>query len=334
MARMIARRVQQRGHVVQLLTGTHEDTIQHAAFDGLTVTAVPSFDPPVLQKIREWQPEILHVIDAVDPSFPHAALTMAQAWKLPLMITPASAIETWQDSTATMAVCRAAERVFVLTNAEAERFRRCGVDAKKLVVTGQGSHLEGTPDPAGFRRRYSITGPLVLFLGRKVSFKGYQILLEATRHTWAQRDDSMFMFVGPRWDSDCGEQFRTFADPRIIELEMVEEQEKYSALTACDVLCLPTTIDVFPLVFVEAWACGKPVITATFPGAAEVIHDGEDGLIVKPEPVALADAIVALLNDPERRLALGEAGRARVKRELNWDAVVDCIVEAYYQNLG
>ena len=333
MARVIAERMQQRGHAVQLLMATHENTIQRTTYNGVAITAVPLLDAQALQEIQEWQPEILHSIDAVDPFFPRAALTRARAGKRPFMITPASAIETWQDSKATMAVCREAEAVFVLTNEEAERFRCDGVDARKLVITGQGSYLQGTPNPASFRRRYDIVGPLVLFLGRKLYFKGYQTLLEATRHVWTQLPDTIFMFMGPRWDADCVDLFRTFADPRIIELEVADEQEKYSALTACDVLCLPTTVDVFPLVFVEAWACGKPVITAPFPGAAEVVRDGKDGLIVEREPVALAKAIVTLLNDPGRRLVLGEAGRQRVRRELNWDVVADRILEGYHHAL-
>jgi len=329
MARVIAKQMQQRGHTVQLLMSTHEDTVQHTTFDGVPVVAVPALHPQALQEILEWRPDIVHAIDTVDPHFPRAALTMAQVWRTPFVITPASAIETWQDVPATMEVCCAADMVFVLTNKEAERFCQYGVNSKRLVVTGQGAHLLGNPDPDGFRRRYGITGPLVLFLGRKVHFKGYKTLLEATRQVWVQRDDTIFLFMGPRWDTACLDTFDTFAHPRIIEVEEADEQEKYSALSACDLLCLPTMIDVFPLVFVEAWACGKPVITAPFPGAAEVVRHGIDGLIVEQEPASLSEAIIALLNDPQRRQALGTAGRERVQYELNWAVVVDRIEEGY-----
>ena len=113
---------------------------------------------------------------------------------------------------------------------------------------------------------------------------------------------------------------------------MVDDSTKYSALTACDLVCLPTSADVFPLVFIEAWTCGKAVITSPFPGIHEIIHDGEDGLIVKAEPDALATAILSLLEDPEYRLSLGNAGRVRVQSHFNWRSVTN-IIEAAYVSL-
>ena len=40
------------------------------------------------------------------------------------------------------------------------------------------------------------------------------------------------------------------------------------ALAACTVFCLPSTADIFPLVFLEAWACARPVVSGAFPGAS------------------------------------------------------------------
>jgi len=329
MARLIAKCMQQRGHTVHLCMGAQRQAPHEMTEEGLTISALLSLEPEYVKRVIGWKPDIVHAIDTVDPYYPRAALGIAQRWRVPFVITPASAIDTWHDVEDTLAVCRSADLVFVLSNTEAMRFQSHGVAAERLVSIGQGAHLSDSWDAAGFRQRYGINTSLVMFLGRKVRSKGYGLLLEASRHIWVKRSDAVILFMGPRLDDDCAYLFETFADPRIIELPTMNEHEKHSALRACDLLCLPTMIDVFPLVFVEAWVCGKPVVTTPFPGVADVVRDGVDGVVAEPNPLSLAQAIITLLDDPERRHALGAAGRQRVTHELNWESIADQIEAGY-----
>jgi phosphatidylinositol alpha-1,6-mannosyltransferase len=65
----------------------------------------------------------------------------------------------------------------------------------------------------------------------------------------------------------------------------------------------------FGLVFLEANACGKPVIGGKAGGAVEAVRDGETGLLVDGgEPSQIARAILALVNSPETAAKMGEAG--------------------------
>lgn len=329
MTRLLAARIQRRGHTVHLCMAARQPTALTLTEDGLSVSALPNLEPEQVQRAVGWKPDLVHAIDTVEPDFPRAALTMAKHWQVPFVITPASAIDTWRDVEDTLAVCRSADTVFVLTNTEAARFQSLGVAAERLVSIGQGASLSPTWDAAGFREKHAISGPLVLFLGRKIRFKGYHLLLDASRSIWARHPTAMLLFMGPRWDTDCAELFDAYADPRIIELPTMDEHDKHSALHACDLLCLPSLVDVFPLVFVEAWSCGKPVVAAPFPGVADVVRHGVDGLIAEPDPQTLALAIADLLVDPERRRTMGAAGRRRVLSELNWDAIADQIETCY-----
>ncbi|GAB4195206.1 MAG: hypothetical protein OHK0022_11760 [Roseiflexaceae bacterium] len=329
MARLLAAQIQRRGHTVHLCMAARQPTALSLMEDGLAVSALPSLEPDQVQQVIGWKPDIVHAIDTVEPDFPRAALTMARHWRVPFVITPASAIDTWRDVEDTLAVCRSADRVFVLTNAESARFQSLGVSAERLVSIGQGASLSPTWDAAGFRRKHGISGPLVLFLGRKIRFKGYHLLLEASGSIWTRHPDTTLLFMGPRWDTDCAELFERFADPRIIELDALDEHEKHSALRACDLLCLPSMIDVFPLVFVEAWTCGKPVVATPFPGVADVVRHGIDGVIAEPDPHALAQAIAKLLDNPELCRAMGATGQQRVVSELNWEAIADQIEICY-----
>ena len=328
MAQYLAESLRRRGHRVGLYcSGMDEESARWMASAGVEVGVLPTAAP------SEDRPDLVHALDCVWPDYPQAALRLARAWQVPFVFTPASAPGVWQDREAVLEVARAADAVFVLTEAERRLVAGAGVAPSALHLIGQGPHLSSTPpDGAAFRARHGIEGPMVLFLGRKMRTKGYELLLRAARTVWADHPGARFVFAGPDWDEDCAEVFAAHRDPRILDLGMVGETEKADALAACDVFCLPSTVDVFPLVFVEAWASGKPVVSASFAGGEEVVRHGVDGLLCDPHSDAVAAAVGRLLADPAGAAAMGAAGRARTERELGWEAVTDK-VEAVYARL-
>jgi glycosyltransferase involved in cell wall biosynthesis len=97
-----------------------------------------------------------------------------------------------------------------------------------------------------------------------------------------------------------------------------------SALYRTADLCLfPSRYEPLGNVVIQAWAHGLPVVAAASTGPAALIRDGEDGRLVPvDDPIALADAARALLDDPAARARLAGAGLARVSREFSPDAVV------------
>ncbi|MDX3382457.1 glycosyltransferase family 4 protein [Streptomyces niveiscabiei] len=273
--------------------------------------------------------DLVHAIDAFHPQDIAAGLELARAWDAPFVVTPATAPDVWPDRETVLDGCRRADAVFALSTAEHDMLCHAGVDTSRLHIIGQGPHLPGTPDPVRFRRHHGIEGPIVLFLGRKTRSKGYVMLLEATRHVWAEHPDATFVFMGSRWDEDCAQRFAEHADPRVIELGLADEDAKHSALAACDLLCVPSTVDLFPLVYVEAWACRKPVIASTFLGSEEVVAHGRDGLLVRPTVRSVAEAVGRLLADPAERCAMGQHGYDKVRRDLGWDAVTERVHTVY-----
>ena len=110
---------------------------------------------------------------------------------------------------------------------------------------------------------------------------------------------------------------------------MIPTEDLPKLYNLCDIYVMPnrvTTasalagdIEGFGIAFVEAGACGKPVIACRSGGAVEAVLDEETGLLVEPgSDEAVADAIRRLLHDPDLARRLGTTGRQRVETDFDW----------------
>jgi glycosyltransferase involved in cell wall biosynthesis len=83
-------------------------------------------------------------------------------------------------------------------------------------------------------------------------------------------------------------------------------------------------------VLLEAMRLGRPVVATRVGGTPEAVADGVTGILVeRGDPDGLSRAIAGLLLDPERRAAMGEAGRLRAAEVFREDGIVDALLEAY-----
>lgn len=106
-------------------------------------------------------------------------------------------------------------------------------------------------------------------------------------------------------------------------------------LRSLSIFAMPSRAESFGVAALEAQACGIPVVASNVGGLPEVVRDGETGLLVPPEhPQALADALLALLQDPQRRKRMGEAGREWACARYNWQTNVDQMLNVYRQVWG
>jgi glycosyltransferase involved in cell wall biosynthesis len=101
-------------------------------------------------------------------------------------------------------------------------------------------------------------------------------------------------------------------------------------LAATDLFAMPSRIDSFGIVYLEAWAYGVPVIGCRAGGVPDVIEDGQDGVLVGyGDETGLAMAIEGLLADPQRCRAMGQRGRAKVEAHYTWDQIYDGLAAVY-----
>ncbi len=161
------------------------------------------------------------------------------------------------------------------------------------------------------RARY-CSGPLVLFVGRLVYYKGLDVLLEAMCTCPGRL---LVIGCGPLDASLRARATQLGLDSRVEFLGQVPAETLIAYYRAADVFVLPSTesTEAFGVVQVEAMACGVPVVSTDLStGVPWVNEHGVTGLVVPPgDRHALARAIRTLLADPALRLKMGKAGRRR-----------------------
>ncbi len=219
---------------------------------------------------------------------------------------------------ADLARYRRDDAVIALTGWEAGWYRSHGV--RHPFVSGVGPNLLELPqvprDPA-----------TVLFVGRKERYKGYHALRDAAEIVWRERPDSRFVAVGQRaWHARLD---RARPDPRWIDRDVVSEAEKADAYARATIFAMPSDHETFGFTYLEAWSAGLPVVAGDIPPLREVVREGVDGLHVRNNGRAIADAILTLLRDPGLARRMGAAGQRRVAEEFNWSAVAKRTESAY-----
>lgn len=277
-------------------------------------------------------PDLIHNVRIGREVLSFASLYAARRLDIPFVLTPVHHPRWvgWKYRQY-LKLYREADAVNALTYAEKQALVELGVREERIFVTGTGARLADAANPDQFRRKYGLTGPIILFLGQHYPYKGYLQLLQAAPLVWQKAPEACFVFAGPAV-KQSGQVFAAQADPRIVQLGQIDTQEKTDALAACDLLCLPSTQESFGAVYIEAWHFSKPVIGAKIPAVAEVIDDGVDGFLVDQEPAQIADRICQLLQQPALAQQMGAAGSRKAQARYSWPILAQ-LTEDHYRAL-
>lgn len=225
---------------------------------------------------------------------------------------------------------RAADLLLPVSTYTAGLLVQMGADPERVHVVSNGTDPERfwpSPSPLGLEGR-----PIVLTVSRLVRRKGIDTVLDAWPAIRARCPEAVYYVVGtgPE-EARLVERARRFAGS-VRFVGKVSDEALPAWYNAADLFVMPARaegpdVEGFGLVFLEAGACGKPVIGARSGGVPDAIGDGETGLLVPPgDREALAAAMLRVLEDPGYAAALGQAGRARAEAS-SWDHVADRIAD-------
>lgn len=233
---------------------------------------------------------------------------------------------------------RQADAYIALTPFERDYLIERDIRADKITVIGPGVDVSAFAKANGavIRRRYGWgDDPVVALVAKQTARKRPSVLLEAMRQVWAVCPDARLLLAGARtlYSRQIEEIINALPSEQQTHVTVVSdfpEEEKPNLLAACDIFVLPSGQESFSIAFLEAWACGKPVIGARVGAIPSVIDEGRDGLLaVYQDAGDLARAILELLADPQRRTQMGEAGRRKILENYTWEIVARRVRAVY-----
>jgi glycosyltransferase involved in cell wall biosynthesis len=252
---------------------------------------------------------------------------------------------------------KAADLVLGVSN-----FIAAGVQRRFPFLAQRCSHVYNGADIALFKRPpgWPEKPKHLLYVGRLAPEKGVHILLDAFRIVLAQHSDAHLKLIGPELVVSREALFPNCSDPHVLALEPLFRPGAYAELLRAKVSEFPSgslsfynqgvkfvelvphyhsaSIFAFPSVCaeacplppIEAMASGLPVVATRDGPLPELVEHGRTGLLVeRSNAQALADAILQLLDDPDRRAAMAASAFERASTRFSWDRIVEDLLNEY-----
>jgi len=338
--------LRQAGHEVHCLVANTGRTTVQDDVDGVSVTRVCSFGtvrsvsvaPAFVAAFRELarDADVIHL----HQQNPLADLAMLLSRpKAPVVVTCHSAIVRQR------VLVRLWQPVVISVRQRAAQVVVSSPPLARILATESGLCQPPTVIPFGIDlpaiRPASGTAvpcadrpvPLLLSVGRFVSYKGFEHLVAALTQVPGVR--LLLVGDGPLRTTLQRQAEQLGVAARVEFAGTVSDERLAELYRHCDVFVLPsvTPAEAFGMVQLEAMAYGKPVVSTDLPtGVPWVNRHGETGLVVAPrDPRALAEAITTLLASAELRSRMGTAGRQRVEQEFTAERMVCRYLEVYEQ---
>jgi glycosyltransferase involved in cell wall biosynthesis len=193
----------------------------------------------------------------------------------------------------------------------------------KCAVVGMG--LEPfTVDPQDFIRRHHLNDPYVLYSGRREGGKGTPLLcdyIDTFRRRTSRPLKLVFTGSGPI-------EAPPDLYPHILDLGFVSEAEKHAAMAGAAVFCHPSINESLSIVLLESWLAGTPALVhARSPVLQWQCRQSGGGLWFRTYP-EFEEELALLIDQPELRKTLGQAGKAYVQSAYAWPAVAQRLFAA------
>jgi glycosyltransferase involved in cell wall biosynthesis len=321
---------------------TLEETINQ-----VFVHRLPSFG--FFYRIKIWKGLISslkkHALDAIialDYAQPHSwqAMNYGKKNKIPvfLMINDVQTHKTGRNFLKQRAleifdkyfapkVLSKANKILVRTSWTKSWVKKKGIDDFKIEITPSGLTKEELTqgDAAAFGNKYKINDDIILYLGRIRKQKGVFLLLDAYKEVKTKISSAKLVYVGPDEKEYDGLEFTPKLREKV-QKEKIKDvyflgplygEDKINALSACNVLCVPSSFENFGQVYSQAFAQKKPVIGTTGGGIPDIINHNVDGYTIEPwNKKQLVFYLIKLLSDKNLQIKMGKAGFQKIQKYL------------------
>lgn len=293
----------------------------------------------MLNSIRRLKPDA--ILATNNYSFTTYLCYLAKRFfKIPLALMPIThPADPWTNHPCLKIMYDAANLLIACTDFEKKLLLKLGQSENKIAVLPLGIDPDIFPGAAGekARRKYHFQdGPVVAYFGRKVLHKGIETLIDCMGLVWRECPDARLLLAGQADDHFSSilqkhiDQYSATEKQRIIDISDFAEEDKGDLYEAVDIVAMPSNVDCFGIVYLEAWAGGKPVIACKDTPQETIIRDGVDGLLVEYQnKEQLAQAILKLFKDEDLRTRMGREGREILRSKYHVDVYGMNLQEAH-----
>lgn len=220
-----------------------------------------------------------------------------------------------------------AEHMISEESASAEKVRVVlnGIDFERVKVSGADA-------PERVRREFDAEDAYLLLIAARLHpEKGYEYLFRALPQIKQHSDRPVLLLVAGKgsFEDAYREQVRQLDCEENVRF-LGFRKDLPDLMASSDLFVLPSVAEAFGLVLTEAVYLGTPVVATRVGGIPEIVDDGVDGALVPPaDSAALAETIVRLLTDVERREKMSGAGREKIVRQFQFETMVRSYEEIY-----
>lgn len=320
-----------RGHEVALICQPQAALARRAAAAGLPVWLIPLTGQVsvasalrVHRALHDLRPAVLHTHSSID-GWMGAYLKRVHGYRL----VRTRHIEM---PVRNLLAYRACDHLVTTGAATRARFLARGFapDRVSFIPTGIEPHTAAPADlhaACGWPAHLPLVGTVSVLR----SWKGHQLFIAAAEALCARGLDAGFIIAGDGPQRPVLEA-RLAQSPHRDRIRLLGHREDAAAvLAALAVLAHPSTGgEGVPQAVLQAWAQRVPVVATRIPNVAELVSDGQTGLLVAPgDSAALADAIARLLADAPLRQRLGAAGHDEALHRYTWQTTLDRLEDVY-----
>ncbi len=228
-----------------------------------------------------------------------------------------------------------AAKVIALHKTEAEQYKKMGVVENKIKIIQNGINLseyEQLPERGQFRRKYHLqdSEKIVLYLGRIHKTKGIDLLIEAYSELVKHLKETKLVIVGPDGGHLSALKKQTAElgiEDEVLFTGPLYNSDKLSAFVDADLFVTPK-FSGLPVTFIEACACGLPIITTTEGDDIDWINNNV-GFVVEYNRHSMSQVLLNILQDENLRNDFRTNGKNLVL-ELNWDNIAAKIEKDVY----
>jgi phosphatidylinositol alpha-1,6-mannosyltransferase len=230
-----------------------------------------------------------------------------------------------------------AKKITAISHFTKAKLTDYGISPQKIVI------IPGGTDPERFNPEVNATQVIqqfnllnkrvIMTIGRLEERKGHDMVIRSLPQVLREVPESVYLIVGKGQELSRLKELvaRLELDGHVIFAGYVEDERLVEYYNACDVFIMPSReitaagdAEGYGIVYLEANACGKPVIGGNSGGIPDAIINRYNGILIDPlSTEEIADSLIELLRNEHLAKEMGMNGRRRVLDELSWDAIAE-----------